>query len=311
MKVLIVARCKNERFAPFITEQVNVLEQKGIQCQYFGIKKQGILGYISHLRSFRRIIRSFQPDIIHAHYGLCGLFANVQRQIPVVTTYHGSDINVFRVRVFSRVAVSLSALNIFVSKSILEIIRPVKHFALIPCGVTLDSFPVTDKMAARVAMDLDPNDQFILFAGAFDNRIKNAPLAKASVALLNGPQLLELNGYSRSEVAMLIQASDALLMTSYSEGSPQVIKEAMACGCPIVSVDVGDVRNLISGLDGCYVVKADKYEIARALRNSLRFSGRTGGRRRLIDMELTNDQIASLIIGEYKEVLSRTGNNGR
>ena len=304
MKVLIVARCKNGKYAPFISEQVEALQKEGVQCRFFGITRKGFLGYLRHIHCFRQEIQAFHPDIIHAHFGLCGLFANIQRRIPVVTTYHGSDINLYKVRAFSRLAISLSAFNIFVSQKILDIAHPHKHYALIPCGVALEDYPVIDKLVARSSMQLTSDQKYILFAGAFDNGIKNAPLAQAAVELLGGPELLELKSYSRSEVAMLMQAVDALLMTSYSEGSPQVIKEAMACGCPIVSVDVGDVKDLVSGLDGCFISSADKNEIAGALDKALQFTSRTEGRARLIKKELTNSQIAARIINEYKMVLS-------
>ena len=87
-------------------------------------------------------------------------------------------------------------------------------------------------------MGLDNKKKYVLFAGAFDNTVKNAPLAQEVVSLLPGVELIELKGYSRHQVALLMQAVDCFLMTSHSEGSPQVIKEALACSCPIVSVDV-------------------------------------------------------------------------
>lgn len=68
-------------------------------------------------------------------------------------------------------------------------------------------------------------------------------------------ELIELKGYSHKEVVLLMCAIDVLLMTSITEGSPQVIKVAMACGCPIVSVDVGYVKERVEGVEGCLVAK--------------------------------------------------------
>ena len=305
MKVLIVARYKANGYAPFITEQVGALESIGVQCRLFGINRKGITGYLQHFSNFKKVIRDYQPDIIHAHYGMSGLFANLQRKVPVVTTYHGSDINRRKARIFSKVAISLSALNIFVSQKSIDLVHPGKHFALIPCGITLDDFPIIDKQAARAAMKLDPDKLYVLFAGAFDIVIKNAPLAQATVNLINGIELIELKGYTRSDVATLLQAVDALLMTSFSEGSPQIVKEAMACGCPIVSVDVGDVKELVMGLDGCYITQAEENALSCALIRAFQNPGRTEGRSRLIARGLTNKQIASRIKHEYELILSR------
>ena len=304
MRILIVARCKNGRYAPFITEQVGAMEKQGVECKYFGIDGKGIAGYLRQIPKLRKAIRDFRPDIVHAHYGLCGLLANYQRRIPVVTTYHGSDINDPRVLRLSKKCIRQSRFNIFVSQKNVDIARPQKDFALIPCGIDLEDYPVMDKADARRQMGLNPTGKYVLFAGAFDNHIKNAPLAQAAMALIPEAELLELKGFSRSQVATLMQAVDAFLMTSFTEGSPQVIKEAMACGCPIVSVDVGDVRERTKGIDGCYIAGRDPENLARSIQDALNYGGRTNGRQAIEKNGLSNDVIAARIISVYENLLS-------
>ena len=304
MRILIVARCKNGRYAPFITEQVDAIKKLGVECQYFGVDGKGIAGYLRQLPKLRNAIREFQPDIIHAHYGLCGLLANYQRRIPVVTTYHGSDINAPSVLRFSKKSIRRSRFNIFVSQKNVDIARPQKDFALIPCGIDLEDYPVMDKADARRQMGLNPTGKYVLFAGAFDNPVKNAPLAQAAMALIPEAELLELKGFSRSQVATLMQAVDAFLMTSFTEGSPQVIKEALACGCPIVSVDVGDVRERTEGIEGCFISDRDPEDLARSIRQALDFGGRTNGRQVIEKNSLSNDVIAARIISVYENLLS-------
>ena len=117
--------------------------------------------------------------------------------------------------------------------------------------------------------------------------------------------LIELKGYNRNQVNALMYNCDALLMTSKTEGSPQVIKEAMACGCPIVSVDVGDVAERTSGVEGCYVVHTrEPKDIAEALQKALAFEGNTKGREKVVVMGLTNEQVAERLIAIYKGVLA-------
>ena len=96
MKVLLVCSYKEhlaEHAAPFVVEQMKALQRRGVECALFFVKGKGIGGYLKQLRPLKKTITAFQPDVIHAHFGLCGLLANLQRRVPVVTTYHGSDIN--------------------------------------------------------------------------------------------------------------------------------------------------------------------------------------------------------------------------
>lgn len=300
MKVLIVARCKNGKYAPFITEQVEAVQKLGVECKYFGIVGKGIIGYIRQLPRLEKAIREFRPDLIHAHYGLSGLFANYQRNIPVITTYHGSDINDNRVLQLSKKAIRRSSFNIFVSQKNVDTAKPVGDYAIIPCGINLEDYPLIGKTEARRIMGLDQDQKYILFSGAFDNPVKNAGLAKAAIKLVSEAKLLELKGYTRLQVTTLMQAVDALLMTSISEGSPQVIKEALACGCPIVSVNVGDVAERVLGIDGCYVTLSDASSLADMLKTALAFGKRTQGRDAILKDGLTNDRIASRLIEIYK-----------
>ena len=257
MKVLIVASNNKGRFAPFVVEQAEALRQCGCEVDFYGIAGKGFWGYLKNLSALKKKIREFQPAVIHAHYGLSGLLATLQRKVPVVTTYHGSDINDPKAFRFSKLAVRRSAWNIFVSCEILDKAKPSKKYTLLPCGVDVDAFQSFDKRSARETLHLSQDKKYVLFAGAFDNTVKNAPLAQEAVALLHDEnvELLELKGYTRHEVNLLLCAVDVLLMTSLNEGSPQVIKEAMVCGCPIVSVEVGDVLDRLRYLDGCYVAR--------------------------------------------------------
>ena len=305
MKILIVASYNKGRFAPFIVEQAESLKRAGCELDWFGLQGKGIKGYIKNLPELKRKIKEFHPDIIHAHYGLSGLFANLQRNVPVVTTFHGSDINERKVLRLSKLAMRLSAWNIFVSQKTLEIAKPSKKYTLLPCGIDFSDLQLTDKAEARRKMGLDIDRKFILFAGAFDNTVKNAPLAKESVALLNDKsvELLELKGFSREEVTLLMCAVDSFLMTSFTEGSPQVIKEAMACGCPIVSVDVGDVRERLDGVEGCYVANSRNHEeLADLLQKAIFFESKTKGRDKVIVDGLDNKLVARELIDIYKNL---------
>ena len=291
----------------FVYAQGCALERIGCSVYYFPVVGKGLSGYLKAILPLKKKIQELQPDVIHAHYGLCCLLANLAtRSVPVVSTFHGSDINLKKVRPLSKIAMQLSAWNIFVSRRTMHIVHADTrtNTSLIPCGIDLSDDQLQSRAEARKALGWNASDKKILFAGAFDNSVKDPGLAKASVALLNGVELVELKGYNRQQVNALMCACGCLLMTSRTEGSPQVIKEAMACGCPIVSVDVGDVAERTEGVDGCYVVKSrEPKDIAVALEKALLFEGKTNGREQVISAGLTNDQIAAKLVDIYQKVI--------
>lgn len=307
MKVLVVVSGNHGRVAPFVAEQAEALRQAGCEVELFKVEGHGASGYLRNLRSLKDAIGQFQPDVLHAHYGLCGLLCTLQHRVPVVVTYHGSDINDSRILPLSRMAMRRAAHNIFVSEKTKAI--AVRHSSsvnkrssVIPCGINLGDFPIVDRIEARQRMGLQPNGRYVLFAGAFDNAVKNATLAKAACALLPDVSLLELKGYNRNEVAMLMNAVDALLMTSHSEGSPQVIKEAMACGCPIVSVDVGDVAEMIGNTEAGTICANTPDALSAALKPILDTPRRTNGRSMVTGKRLDNSAVAQRLIKLYSSI---------
>lgn len=307
IKVLIVASDKGGKFAPFIEEQITALEEYGVVVVRYPVIRKGIVGYLHEVPSLRRMIKREKPDVVHAHFGLSGLLANLQRMVPVVTTYHGSDINNPSTLRFSKMAIWLSKHNIFVSKRNINIAQPKKNYSLLPCGVNLNVLQDNHPKTERVEKILKEGKINVLFAGAFDNNVKDPQLAKQTIEILSqdfdGVNLVELKGYTREEVAILMHSCNALLMTSKTEGSPQVIKEAMACGCPIVSVDVGDVAERIEGVDGCFVVKSrEPAAIADALKKAVVFEGRTNGCERIIAMGLSNEQVVMQLVDIYNTI---------
>ncbi len=320
MKVLFVAADKNGTFSPFVVEQKEALNTAGIEVISYAHTAHGMIQYIREIKRLRCAIRKRCPDVVHAHFGLTGLMVTLAvmgMHIPVVVTFHGCDINDVKLRPFSRIAMRLSAWNIFVSyhQTINAFgterkAKQNKKWNIIPCGVNLATFDA-------VHVDEDwfdskyQSNRYVLFAGSYDSMVKNSPLAKQTIDAYNQMhpdshlELLEMRGYSRAEVVTLMHKCKSLLLTSIREGSPQVVKEAMACGCPIVSVDVGDVAERIEGVEGCYVVSSrTPQDLAAMLENAVAY-GRTKGREKLIQDGLDNAQIAEKLIQIYRNVINK------
>ena len=307
MKILIVCSVNKGWVVPFISEQAESLENNGHTVEWLKIDSNGWKGYLNKRKELKATIKSFNPDIIHAHYGLCGLLANFQRKVPVVTTYPGSDINVFKVRLLSIISLILSKYNIFMSKRQVEKVSLFisnKTSEIIRYGVDENIFTHVDKNIARDKLGFAKEEKLVMFAGKFANPVKNAELAKNSVKILENVTLLEMTGgYTKEEMNLLYNAVDVALLTSHSEGSPQFIKETMMTGCPIVSVDVGDVAEVVEGIEGCYIAERNPQDIAYNLNKALSLNPRTQGRERIIELGLTNDLVAKKLMEIYQGIL--------
>lgn len=304
MKILVTYRGDENNRRPFITEQANALIEKGINIQYFGISGSGLSAYFSSYSAYKKMIRQFKPDLIHAHYGLSGLFANFQRQMPVITTYHGSDINLKKILPLSKIAAKLSRHNIYVTAKLAKIAKANNKYSVIPCGVDFDAFYPIDKKEARKILKLNYETKYVLFSASFDNAIKNASLAKLAIKNVDpNISLIELKSFSREQVNLLLNACDVALITSFTEGSPQFIKEAMACNCPIVSTDVGSVEELIDNTEGCFLTSFDPDDVSDKLKKALQYKGRTIGRNKI--KYLDNNNIADKIIALYYKLIKK------
>lgn len=301
-KVLIIASGNANTKSPFVLEQVNALKKKGIEFDFFQIKGKGIIGYLNNYKRLIEQIKSIGPDIVHAHYGLSGLLAVFQRKIPVVTTFHGSDINVTKNRLLSKIADLLSARSVFVSNDLAMKLYKKKP-NVIPCGVDLDVFYPVDKNATRLKLGMSLHKKYLLFSSSFKNTVKNYPLAKAAIAKIPNDdiELIELKGFDRVKVALLMNAVDAVLLTSFTEGSPQFIKEAMACNTPIISTNVGDVAEIIKDIDGCYLTNNRPEDVASNIQKALKFNNKTNGRNNISRFD--NSTIADKIVKLYNSIL--------
>ncbi len=309
MKILIVCSFNKNKISPFVLEQAKSLG-KNIKTDFYTIVGRGFIGYLKNFFPLLTKINKFQPDIIHAHYGLSGLLANMQRKVPVITTFHGSDINNPHVYKYTRLANKLSSASIFVNQSMAT--KGIKNnkFFIIPCAVDMSIFKHFSKREARLRIGFDKDDIIFLFSSSFANKIKNYPLAKKACNILQERinqkvNLIELINYSRENVNLLLNCADSALLTSFSEGSPQFVKEAMACNCPIVATDVGDIKEVISETEGCFITSFEAADVAEKIKLALDFAkskGRTNGRQRIIDLRLDSESVARQIIKIYNLV---------
>lgn len=292
----------------FVLEQGRALVEQGCEVEYYAVVGKGMRGYLRNVKPLREKIRERKPDIIHAHYGLCGMVAVLaaRKDVPVVITCHNGETLSRSANIISSIAVRQANFTICVAQHIYDKLywKP-KHYCIQPCGIDLKDLPIVEKSVAMKEMGLTSNKINILFGGSFSNARKNAPLANAAIALLKrgNINLIEMRGYNRSQVNKLLCGCDMLLLPTKSEGSPQVLKEAMACNCPIVATDVADIPYLLHGVTNSYVTSFDPADVADKIQRVIDCGERTNGRERIQALRLDNPLVAETLLRIYKSIL--------
>lgn len=280
----------NPAAVPFLTRQIDGVRQHGVEVDVEHFR--GATNPRNYARARRRVRRRLQQaeyDIVHAHFGQAGLTV-VPASKPLVVTFYGSDLEgvigshgKYSLRgrsltALSRIVARLADEVIVVSESLSRRLPRRVQYTVIPTAVDLNVFKPGSKSDARKVLGLPGDRRLVLFAGRPDVAVKRYPLARAAVDLLSmdAPvDLLTISGLSPTEVAAHMQSCDALLLTSIHEGSPTVVKEAIACALPVVSVDVGDVRETLGNTPGCVVIDDDTpLALSRALTQA--FEARPG-----------------------------------
>ncbi|HOF59738.1 MAG TPA: glycosyltransferase [Candidatus Syntrophosphaera sp.] len=307
LRVLYVVTGNKGRLSFVFANQLRTLEPYLADYKVFLVKGKGVAGYLSNLKSLKRTIRDFQPDLIHAHYSLCGYLASMTLYRPVLVSLMGSDcrnrISVLLIRLFHGLN---WAFTIVKSNEMMKILKLRYRVQLIPNGVDLSSFRALDKDEARRGLGFLPSEKYVLFIANPARPEKNYKLAQNVVAMLPPPGAILHTVFEtpHEKINLYLRAADALLLTSTHEGSPNVVKEAMACGLPVVATDVGDIRENIDKLPGCHVCRADANELAVALQDALSFKGPTTGLERILEKGLDAGSTAARIIDVYKLLAS-------
>ena len=257
---------------PFLTEHVNFLRNAGVVVDVFHFQgKRNPVNYIKAWFQVRKTWAWKESDLLHAHWGQSG-FLSIFSKKKLVITFHGSDLRgiVNSTGVFSligKILVSFSrwiALRadccIIVSESLRKYLpEKIKNVKVLPMGVDFQLFHPISKESCRECLGFSPREKLILFMSDPARPEKQYNLAEEAVDLYNSTflgeklRLLAVHHVPHKDIPIYINAADVLILTSRYEGSPTVVKEALACGLPIVSFDVGDVKERISNIDGCYL----------------------------------------------------------
>ena len=306
MKVLFVCSGNGGCVSPIIKNQADSLlaNDKDLTIDFFFIKGKGFKGYLSNVKPLKHLLEEGDYDIVHAHYSMSAFVASLAKAKKMVVSLMGSDVKSSR---FYIVIIKLFALLfnwkcVIVKSEDMYSSLGMKKAVVVPNGVNLNVFYPMDKVQSQMRLNWDSSKRHILFPANPVRREKNFQLAKSAVEELNDSSFkVELHYFENvpnSETPIWYNAADVVLMTSLWEGSPNAIKEAMACGRPIVSTDVGDVAFLLNGLAGSFVTSSDEDRIVSAVNNALSITT-TDGYKQIIKLGISSDIIAEKILKLY------------
>ncbi len=309
----------------FVKSQGESVRRKGHNLEFFLIKGRGLKSYFKHIFILRKFLKKRSFDIIHAHYGLCGWVARLAFPgVPIVISFMGDDLYGdadhkgrkkpidFVFIFFNKRLQRWVDFIIVKSKNLADHVaghaRRRNKMAILPNGVDFERFRPMEKEKAAEALSIEPRDKKnVLFLGDKANPRKNFRLLDEALKLISseknnknraGIELLAPFPVPGDQIPYYMNLADVFVMTSFKEGSPNVVKEAMACNCPVVSTDAGDAADVISGTEGCYVTTFEPKDLANKISLALAFAKRTKGRENIKHLELS--VIADRLIGIYE-----------
>ncbi len=299
-------------FGTFVEEQVQSLRQEGVEVDVLFVN--GVKNKLNYLWGFPRLwarLLTNRYDLIHAHYVFSGVIARAQFLYPVVLTHHGSQVFQTWQASLCRMITPLMDQAVVVSPEMKEKGR-LSQVQVIPCGINFDLFKPIPRGQAREELNLPQDKKLVLFAGEYFRAIKRFDIVQQSIELLKEKdpdvELVLVSKKPLPVVPKYMSACDALVLVSDGEGSPQVIKEAMACNLPIVSVPAGDVPQVIGGTEGCYLCSQDPQDVAEKLELALQWGKRTDGREKIRHMEI--GAISRRIISLYEDLIREKRRRG-
>ncbi len=277
MKVLIITNLyptpTRPGATPAVRDQVEMLEELGVTVSLIIIDPDRKWQYLT--TALRILALNFMPhryDLIHAHYGFSGALALLQFRYPVVVTFHGGDLLQRDARIGKPVA--HHAHGVIVMSEQMKAVSDRDDAYIIPFGIDSSVFRPMPKDQARAALGLDPDKRLILFAWDPRRPVKRYPLAVSAVEKLRerlpDVEMVTVYKQTREVVAQYMAACDVLTLVSMTEGSPLAVREAVSCHLPVVALDVGDIRSVIDGIEGCYITKPEPEAIADDLERVLR-----------------------------------------
>jgi teichuronic acid biosynthesis glycosyltransferase TuaC len=304
--------------APFIVRQVEFLRNAGVDIDVFFFRgAQSPVNYSRAWLQVRRKLRRGPYDLVHAQWAQSALLA-LPTALPLVVTFRGGESEgivgpdgtyTMRGRILQLVGsiIARRADELMIVSSHYRKFLPSREFHVVPSGLNFARLPLMPQAEARRQLKLPSEKRLVLFVGDPDEARKRLAHARDIVSRLPrdlDAELVVAWNVPHDRIPIYMNACDALLFTSMYEGSPNVVKESLACNLPIVSTAVGDVPERLKGVDGCVVCWDESSEhMAEALARVLERRQRTNGRNSVLELDET--RLAQRTIAVYRRAVAR------
>lgn len=298
-------------FGIFIKEQINSLTALGVDSEVFFMnsREDGKKAYLKALVSLRHQIHNGDYEIIHCHHSYSAVISLLSGGLyrrKCVLSYQSDPGNESGILVFK-------ILSKYFDRIILKNKAPEIKFpqtVYLPNGVDTDIFVPRDKVTCKRQLGLQLDKRYILFMDSYNRRpFKRIDRFYEIMEILKGKyghsnlEPLILTNTDRSLVPFYICAVDLHLLTSDFEGSPNSVKECIACNTPVVSTPVGNVKELLAGLEGCYVAPSfNPPELAELVNESLNKSSYLF-RESIFEKELDIHSVARKLYKVYENLI--------
>ncbi|MFP4024585.1 MAG: glycosyltransferase family 4 protein [Thiohalospira sp.] len=295
-----------------VYNQGESLKNAGVEVDYFLIEGKGLFGYLKNIRKIAAYLKNNSFDIIHAHYSLTAFVTSLAlmfcHKTPLIVSLMGSDTklaswNRFLVQFCSRFLWS----KIIVKSQTMQRDAGLKNSLVLPNGVNIEKINSIHHKAEKLSLADKQVFGKVLFAADPSRESKNYPLAKKAMEHIAGKLNIIFNK-PHEEVLEAIIKTNVVLLTSRWEGSPNIIKEAMACNTPIVATVVGDIRWLFGNEPGHYICSFEPEDVAQKIEKALDFAkkyGKTNGRQRILELGLDEKSIAGRLVEVYEEAIEK------
>ena len=302
----------------FVIRQVTSLRKLGLKISRYDLGgSHSPIHFFKNWLRLRHKIRQLRPDIVHAQYGTIQAMLAVLTGSPTVVSFCGGDLiraapSVSPMRAHLGFLMSnLAALRAggIICKS--EELRQAlwwkrSEAVVIPSGVDLDIFTPGPQDDAREELGWEIGPPIVFFSSGGDEKNKGLDIVQRAMEVVCNQipnaqlQTISHNIHPR-RMPLYFRAADVLVCASKREGSPNVVKEALACNLPVVSTPVGDVRERLKGVYPSAIVPREPKAFGEAVARILLERQRSNGREHV--QELALDRVAMRVKHCYERVM--------